>query len=92
MKKVIRLTEKDLGLLVKRVLKEEMEDKDISNLNAGLTIKDTEILFGMATAYCVNGGEYLGRFCTNLDRIRNQIEGVYSQNDLKRNKFEIFKY
>jgi len=92
MKKVIRLTEKDLGLLVKRVLKEE--SKDISNLTVCLSLKDSEILFGVFTEYCVNSkwDKYLGTFCSNLERIGGQIENVYSQNNLKRDKFEHLKY
>ena len=92
MKKVIRLTEKDLGLLIKRVLKEE--SNDISNSTVCLSIKDAEILFGVFTEYCVNSkwDKYLGTFCSNLERIGGQIENVYSQNDLKRDKFEAMKY
>lgn len=90
MKKVIRLTEKDLGLLVKRVLKEEMEGKDISDSNVCFSVRDTEILFGLATAYCAtNGGDYLGRrMCHNLDSIGKQMEDAGLSSD----KFEITKY
>ena len=90
MKKVIKLTEKDLGLLVKRVLKEEMDDKDISDSTVCFSVRDSEILFGLATAYCnTNGVDYLGgRMCHNLDSIGKQMEDAGLSSD----KFGIVKY
>jgi len=89
-KKVIKLTEKDLGHLIKRVLKEEMGDKDIPNSNVCFSVRDTEILFGLATAYCMsNDGGYMGaRFCSTLDSIGKQMKDV----GLSGGKFEIMKY
>jgi len=88
MKKVIKLTEKDLGLIIKRVLKEESED--ISNSTVCFSVKDTEILFGLATAYCnSHSGDYLGsRFCSTLYDIGKQMKDV----GLSGGKFEIMKY
>ena len=93
MKKVIKLSEKDLGHIIKRVLKEENNRKDISDSRVCLSVKDVEILFGMSKAYCMGKGEkYLERLCSNLDGISSQIDDVYSQNDLKRGGFEAMNY